>query len=97
MKLNNKGEIFLTLATVPGIVHVVGAALLVACIWHIPAWQEAKKNGTTAQYQAQKMWPQQFFSTLPGGDNYKGKNTVATPTPVVKGNGGNFPGGNSNP
>lgn len=49
-----------------------GLALVAACIWHIPAWEKAKAAGPEARkaYQAQKMWPQQLFAKLPGGDNY---------------------------
>lgn len=97
--LNNKrGELFFTLLTVPGTIHLIGLGLFGACLWHIPSWTEAKKNGTTAQYQAQQMWPQQWFAKLPGGDNYKGKETPAVVVSApVTGNGGNFVGGNSNP
>lgn len=104
MKLNNKGEVFLTLATIPGVIHLIGVGILVAAVWHVPAWTKAKKEGTTAQYQAQKMWPQEVFAKLPGGDNYKGRANDVSVAPNVEeiavalaGNGGNFVGGNSNP
>ena len=97
MLKNNRGEVFITLATLPGIIHTIGFGLALACLWHIPAWQDAKATGTTAQYQSQKMWPQQLFAKLPGGDNYKNNSVVTFPAPPVVGNGGNFPGGNSNP
>lgn len=44
-----------------------------AAFWHVPAWEKAKASGPDAEkaYQAQKMWPQQLFAKLPGGDNYK--------------------------
>lgn len=94
MLKNKFGEVFLPVLLGFQIAFaVIGAA----AVWHIPAWNEAKKNGTTAAYQAQKMWPQQLFAKLPGGDNYKNNSVVTFPTPPVVGNGGNFPGGNSNP
>jgi hypothetical protein len=38
--------------------------VIIAAIWHIPAWEQAKANHTEAAYQAQQMWPQQFFAKL---------------------------------
>jgi len=64
---------------------VLWAALIVACAWHIPAWEKAKDNHTEATYQMQQMWPQPFFGT----QNKMPSN--------VMGNGGNFTGGNSGP
>lgn len=97
MLKNNRGELFFTVLTVPGVMHLIGLGLFGACLWHIPAWQDAKATGTTQAYQSQKMWPQQWFAKLPGGDNYKGNVVVSFPAPPVVGNGGNFIGGNSNP
>ena len=65
---------------------IIGAA----AVWHIPAWEQAKKNHTEIQYQAQQMWPQQVFAKLPGG-------TPHTIEVVSGGNGGNLTGGNSGP
>ncbi len=42
----------------------------VAAVWHIPAWSKAKAEGKTAEYQAQKMYPQEEISRWPGGANY---------------------------
>lgn len=69
--------------------QIAFGALGLAVLWHIPAWSEAKKNHTEAQYQSRQMWPQQEFSKLPGGDYHP----YIAP---VSGNGGNFVGGNSN-
>lgn len=50
--------------------------VVAACIWHIPAWNEAKVSDGNAigsggaserAYQRQEMWPQQLFDKLPGG------------------------------
>ena len=54
---------------------VFGACAL-AAIWHIPAWEKAKANGTEAEYQAQQMWPQQLFAKLG-----KGNAPAAVPSP----------------
>lgn len=50
------------------LVKVSLCAALVAAAWHIPAWEKAKLNHTEESYQASKMWPQQLFAKLPGGD-----------------------------
>lgn len=55
------------------------AAVALAAIWHIPAWEEAKKNHTEEIYQAQQMWPQQFFNKISN-----------TEIAYKYGNGGNF-------
>lgn len=76
---NKKGNAILGLAYLHlgGTVVAVTAfkvafiAIAAAAIWHIPAWERAKDTHTEAAYQAQQMWPQQWFSKLPGGDNYK--------------------------
>lgn len=57
------------------------ASVAAAAIWHIPAWDEAKKKHTEGIYQAQQMWPQQLFSVPNTEITYK------------NGNGGNFSGG----
>jgi len=47
---------------------VFGACAL-AAIWHIPAWEKAKANGTEAAYQASRMWPQDLAAKwLPHGN-----------------------------
>ena len=47
----------------------IGFGLIAAaCIWHIPAWEQAKANHTEAAYQAQQMWPQGLFARLPHGN-----------------------------
>ena len=69
---------------------LIGCTML-AAVWHIPAWSKAKAEGKTAEYQAQKMWPQQIFAKLPGGDSHK-PNAIEE----SKGNEGNFKGGHSN-
>lgn len=56
---------------VPLLFQIAFGATGIACLWHIPAWSKAKAEGKTAEYQAQKMWPQQEFAKLPGGDDYK--------------------------
>lgn len=93
---NNKGLAnLLVLAIVPvsaaGVTATVisfkllFASVAVAAIWHIPAWDEAKKNHTEAIYQAQQMWPQQVFNQIPSTEiSYK------------YGNGGNFAKGMQN-
>ena len=48
--------------------QIAFAAATVAAIWHIPAWEQAKANGTEAVYQAQAMWPQQEFAKLGKGN-----------------------------
>ena len=80
-------------ATKTGVACVVAfkslfSIVLLAAIWHIPAWDKAKQNHTEVQYQASEMWPQQVFDKLPGG----GSHAI---TMVSGGNGGNFAGGNS--
>lgn len=86
MKNNNKGHAFLGLVSAKmGASAGLGMlgfklafmGIAAACIWHIPAWEKAKANHTEKEYQAQKMWPQQWFAKLPGGDDYK-KNSAAT-------------------
>jgi len=67
------------------IVKAIGMALVAACVWHIPAWEQAKANGTEAAYQAQQMWPQQLFAKLPGGN-------APTKTVVVEPRGGYWEG-----
>lgn len=47
------------------------ACVGVAALWHIPAWSKAKKEGKTAEYQKQKMFPQELFAKLPGGRDAK--------------------------
>lgn len=61
-------------------------AIVAACVWHIPAWERAKATHTEAEYQAQKMFPQQLFDKLPG---------VHNKTVVIEksGNEGNLPNG----
>lgn len=81
---NNKG-----IAPLPiFIIQLLFVGTAVACVWHIPAWEKAKSEGSDARaiYQAQKMWPQQVFDKLPG-------NHTVTAITYVKGNGGNFSGG----
>ena len=68
---------------------IAAGAILLAAVWHIPAWDTAKASHTEAAYQAQEMFPQQLADKLPGGIPGR-KNTV-----VAMGNGGNFIGGNS--
>ncbi len=87
---NNKGIVFFTLASLAGTIHVIGLLTVIACVWHIPAWSKAKAEGKTAEYQAQKMWPQQEFAKLPGGNS--NPNTVALAN--GSGNRGNFVAGN---
>jgi len=70
--------------------EVFFAPIIMAAIWHIPAWSQAKANHTEAAYQAQEMFPQQLFDKLPGGT--PGRSV----TGAAKGNGGNFEGGMSN-
>ena len=94
--MNKKGEALFVLTTVAGLFQAAFAVVALACIWHIPAWQKAKAEGKTAEYQAQKMWPQQWFAKLPGGDDYAG-NAGKTPVVASVGNAGNFIGGNMNP
>lgn len=43
----------------------------VAAAWHIPAWSKAKADHKEAQYQSQKMWPQQDIAKWPGGADYQ--------------------------
>ena len=98
--MNKKGELFLGI----GLVNVSGAVLsasifkilfggiLAACIWHIPAWTQAKHNHTEASYQAQPMWPQVQIAQWANGSPTK----IAPPT-LTPANGGNFSGGNSGP
>lgn len=50
--------------------QVAFAVVALAAVYHIPSWEQAKKNHTEAAYQAQQMWPQQWFAKLPGGDQY---------------------------
>ena len=38
--------------------EIAFSIIAAACIWHIPAWEQAKANHTEAAYQSQKMWPQ---------------------------------------
>lgn len=88
--MNKKGTVLLglTFINVPSSIVVATAfklafiALLGACVWHIPAWDQAKATHTEAIYQAQQMWPQQVFNKVP--------NTAIT---YKEGNGGNFAGG----
>jgi hypothetical protein len=47
--------------------EVFFSPLIIACIWHMPAWELAKANHTERAYQQQEMWPQQLFDKLPGG------------------------------
>lgn len=56
------------------------AAIVIAAVWHIPAWEHAKDTHTEATYQAQPMWP----ATMPH-----------TYIVYQEGNAGNFIGGNS--
>ncbi len=86
---NEKGVVFFTLLTFPGVIHLIFLATALACIWHVPAWSKAKANHTEAQYQSQVMWPQVPLSMLPGGD------APAHTVLVLQGNGGNFPGGST--
>lgn len=92
---NEKGNVILGLA----LVHVSGAvmtatifkmvmiAIAAACIWHIPAWEQAKDNHTEAKYQATEQFPQQLFDKLPGGTPGR------TLSVVSNGNGGNLTNG----
>ena len=93
MKINNKkGHVYFAglvllpahqaaAATMVFAFKAAFAAIMLAAIWHIPAWEQAKDNHTEAIYQAQQMWPQQLFS---------GPRTEIT---YKNGNGGNFIGG----
>lgn len=47
---------------------IFAGILLVPMIWHIPAWEKAKKDGTTDTYQKTEQWPQQLTDKLPGGN-----------------------------
>lgn len=85
--INKKGFVPVTLLMVKYSFILIG----VACLWHVPAWTKAKAEGKTAEYQAQKMWPQQEFDKLPGGN--ENPNTLVLPN--GSGNRGNFIGGNS--
>lgn len=98
MKINNeKGWFCFSVMAANGAWPLVQSAfvgmaglLMLACAWHIPAWEKAKDAGGDAPsiYQAQKMWPQNIACKLPGGD--------CTPNMSIKyvtGNGGNFAGG----
>lgn len=64
-KLNNRGVLGIAV-----VFYAVGGSALVAAAAHIPAWEKAKAEHTEVAYQAQKMWPQQLFAKLPGGDDY---------------------------
>ena len=86
MKINNqKGILGITaLAATPGFAasfvlgfKIAAGVIALACIWHIPAWDVAKANGTEKAYQAQQMFPQELFAKLPGG------NIVVHPTVVA--------------
>lgn len=93
--MNKKGHVILGLTychfgsavLTMTIAKCIGIALVSACVWHIPAWEEAKKNHTEAAFQSQEMFPQELFDKLPGG----------TPGRLVgdsvSGNAGNFNGG----
>lgn len=63
---NKKGEVLVAVA----VIQIAMAGALGAAFWHVPAWSKAKANHTEAAYQSQKMWPQQWFAKLPGGDDY---------------------------
>jgi hypothetical protein len=51
-----------------GLVGIILVGVLsLPLIWHIPAWTQAKANGTTATYQKTEQWPQGLMDQLPGG------------------------------
>ena len=86
MKLNNEKGIWTvpmwaaSKGAIAGYVlvnKIAWGAIVLACIWHIPAWDVAKANGTEKAYQAQQMFPQELFAKLPGG------NIVVHPTVVA--------------
>lgn len=64
---NSKGIVYAAVAAI----QIAMAGAVGAAIWHVPAWSQAKATHTEAAYQSQKMWPQELFAKLPGGDNYK--------------------------
>lgn len=70
---NKRGTALLFPLAIPVVFgfHVAFTCLTAAAVWHIPAWEKAKKNGTEVAYQAQQMWPQQWFAKLPGGADHK--------------------------
>lgn len=51
------------------LVQVCIGGAVAAAVWHIPAWSKAKAEHKEAEYQSQKMWPQQEFAKLPGGED----------------------------
>lgn len=91
---NNKGHVLLGLvyahlgSTVIAITafKMAFAAIALAAMWHIPAWEAAKDSHTEAKYQATEQFPQQLFDKLPGGTPGR---TLTTP---AAGNGGNVGG-----
>jgi hypothetical protein len=95
MKINNKRgvlgitSLFATKGFAMNFVlanKIAWGAIVLSCIWHIPAWDKAKDIHTEAAFQAQEMWPQQLFDKLPGGGR------TMSPISGSDGNGGNFKG-----
>ena len=66
-KMRNKKGVVVVAAVVFQAAFGIAALSAIA---HVPAWTKAKANHTEAAYQAQQMWPQQFFAKLPGGASY---------------------------
>jgi len=56
---NNKGIVGFVV-----VMYIAFGGAVAAALWHIPAWTKAKQNHTEAQYQAQKMFPQEQITKL---------------------------------
>lgn len=69
MRKNNKGIIIggLVFTGVAAGFAAAYTTVALAAFWHIPAYEKAKAEGKTKEYQQTEQWPQQLFDKLPGG------------------------------